>query len=100
MLDENNRVSCFQLLDRHGFRHQLLILVEELAELEKEACKMLRAGFVTGACTEEFAEELADVVVMIEQAKIMFSITDEEINMRARNKLMRALARGEKNENL
>ena len=91
MLDVNNREMCVMLVDRFGKKLQLTIAIEEMSELTKEICKMLRGGGLE--CTEGFKEELADVLVMMEQCRIMFGISYYEINERAKNKLERAMRR-------
>lgn len=55
-----------------GDRKQMIVAIEELAECQKEICKILRGG-------ENFshlAEEIADATIMLEQMRIMFSIND------------------------
>ena len=53
---------------------QLIVLVEECAELIKAVNKLLRAGYTGGWTMEhvdDIAEEAADVLIMIEQLKVM-----------------------------
>jgi hypothetical protein len=52
---------------------QMTVAVEELAECQKEICKILRGG-------ENFphlAEEIADATIMLEQMRIMFNINEQ-----------------------
>ena len=57
-----------------GF-HNIIIVVEELAELTKELTKALRnKGDITG-----ILEELADVSLGIDYVKEVFNITDKEL---------------------
>lgn len=53
---------------RYGENAQMIIAMEEMAELTKELSKFLR-----GAHNEDaIAEEIADVRIMLEQLEIMF----------------------------
>ena len=57
----------------YGDRAQMIVAVEELAECQKEICKILRGS-------EDFsylAEEVADATIMLEQIRLMFGINDE-----------------------
>ena len=51
----------------------MTVAMEELAECQKEICKILRGG-------ENFphlAEEIADATIMLEQLRIMFNINEQ-----------------------
>lgn len=53
---------------RYGEKAQMIIAMEEMAELTKELSKFLR-----GAHNEDaIAEEIADVRIMLDQIEIMF----------------------------
>lgn len=53
---------------RYGEKAQMIIAMEEMAELTKELSKFLR-----GAHNEDaIAEEIADVRIMLDQLEIMF----------------------------
>lgn len=55
-------------IERYGNTYQLIISMEEMAELTKELSKFLR-----GAHNEDaIAEEIADVRIMLDQLEIMF----------------------------
>jgi hypothetical protein len=56
----------------YGKDAQITMVFEEMAELQKELCKVLRGKKVTG----NIAEEIADVEIMLEQMKILFEIED------------------------
>ena len=87
ILNQENQEKCRKLLDRYGYRPQLMMLIEECSELIKAVCKMFRNGTCASAPSENFLEEMADVAVMFEQACMMFNITAAEINKRAKEKL-------------
>ena len=86
MLNKENRHRCTKVIDVYPKQHQMLMLMEELAELVQATSKYLRYGE-----TEPFLEEFADVEVMLEQMRQMYHIDAEEINKRAEKKLWRAL---------
>lgn len=70
--DERRRVYTKALV-AYGDRMQMTVAVEELAECQKEICKILRGG-------ENFphlAEEIADATIMLEQLRIMFNINEQ-----------------------
>ena len=86
MLNKENKHRCSKVIDIYPRKHQLMILMEELAELIQATSKLLRYGDM-----EPFLEEYADVAVMMEQARQLYHIDDKEINKRAGKKLFRAL---------
>lgn len=53
---------------RYGEKAQMIIAMEEMAELTKELSKFLRGAHNEGA----IAEEIADVRIMLDQLEIMF----------------------------
>ena len=86
MLNKENKHKCTKVIDIYPREHQLMILMEELAELIQATSKLLRYDDM-----EPFLEEYADVAVMMEQARQLYHIDDKEINKRAGKKLFRAL---------
>ncbi len=85
-LNKENRERCGKIIKIYPKEHQLLLAMEELAELTQAISKYLRYGD-----TEPLMEEYADVEIMLEQLKQMLQIDDNEINKRADKKLWRAL---------
>ncbi len=68
----------------YGASQQLVVALEEMAELQKELCKHLR-----GFCPKtDIAEEVADVQIMLEQIELYFNIS-EEIKEYRQKKLIR-----------
>lgn len=59
-------------VDTWGAEAQAKMLLEEMAELQKEICKAWRGRDNTA----EIAEEVADVEIMLEQIKLIFEIRD------------------------
>ena len=62
----------------YGKQSQLVMAMEEMSELTKELSKNLRGADNSKA----LAEEIADVEIMLEQLKLMFSIRDEVTQQR------------------
>lgn len=70
---EDRKKVYAKALIAYGDRMQMTVAVEELAECQKEICKILRGG-------ENFphlAEEIADATIMLEQLRIMFNINEQ-----------------------
>lgn len=59
------------LINHYGTLNQKLIAIEEMAELQKAIVKTIRQNSKEN--TEAIIEEIADVQVMLEQLKMIFS---------------------------
>lgn len=57
-----------QLIKTLGSKHQILIAVEELSELQKELIKYLR----NKDNQDHISEEMADVYIMLYQLRLIF----------------------------
>lgn len=55
--------------------HQIIVAIEELSELQKELCKVLREE---GSYANTL-EEIVDTIIMLEQMILYFGITEEEL---------------------
>lgn len=53
-----------------GHEAQITMVFEEMSELQKELCKMLRGK----DNVQEIAEEIADVEIMLDQMKMLFNV--------------------------
>lgn len=87
------REICRNAVLRYGTLSQLVVAMEECAELQKECAKSyryLRYGFPDEqelgnkylkevALQEHLAEEIADVEIMLMQLKVMFNL-DYDVN--------------------
>lgn len=62
-------------INGYGKLLQTFVLFEEMAELQKEVCKVFRGEENLSHCEEE----MADVYIMLEQLKIMFNLKEENI---------------------
>ncbi len=63
---------CQRAVKAYGKDHQLIICMEEMAELTKELSKNLRGH----NNLQEIAEEVADVEIMLEQVKLLFDLKE------------------------
>ena len=95
MLNQENREKCRRVLNRYGYRPQMLMVIEECSELQKSTCKMLRNGTTATAPSDNFKEEIVDVIVMVTQAVLMANLSVGEINAMAQAKLDRVLKKAE-----
>ena len=69
-----------QALDTYGAEAQTLVAFEEVAELEKELCKHARGRNNRDA----IAEEIADVLIMLEQMMLLHDCKDAVADFRLR----------------
>ena len=77
------------LIDHYGHESQKMMLLEEMAELQKEICKEFRGELNKEANTEE----VADVLIMLEQVQMMYDISDIKLLEITSEKLVRQLRR-------
>jgi NTP pyrophosphatase (non-canonical NTP hydrolase) len=77
-----------EAIRKWGIEAQVIMAVEEMSELTKALCKWRRTGSLTKALKEQVADEIADVHIMLEQLKILFSI-DAEVGVARMAKLKR-----------
>ena len=92
MLNKENQDLCWQVLSKYGCEHQMGMVIEECAELQKAVCKIQRDdGHITDEHDENLREELVDVQVMLQQMFLVLKMTEDEINHRSNGKLVRAL---------
>lgn len=62
-----------KLIQKYGCEAQIIVAIEELAELQKELTKWLRGK----GNIQNIAEEITDVRIMTEQLEYIFVCTDE-----------------------
>lgn len=60
-------------IEKYGAYAQSLMLMEEMAELQKEICKSYRGK----DNAEQIAEEIADVEIMLAQVKMIYSVAED-----------------------
>jgi len=80
-----NKDTLQKVIDKYGTTLQTTVAMEELAELIKEISKVIRGN----KNADGMIEEIADVLIMIEQLKLMYNISDEEIQSEINDKLYR-----------
>ena len=71
-------------IDQYGEALQLTVAIEEMAECQKELCKFIRGN----GNTDNLAEEVADVLIMMEQVMYIFGI-DDAVNRETNRKVER-----------
>lgn len=74
-----------EAIRHYGVNNQLIVSLEELAELQKEICKFLRGE----NNRDHLIEELVDTQIMIEQLIEIFEISRDEIFVNRMRKLKR-----------
>lgn len=85
---DNQESVYVKLIEKYKDK-QLIVAIEELSELQKELCKTLRGNINK----ENIIEELADVYIMLDQIKIYFSITSNEVKEMIDKKIERTKER-------
>lgn len=71
---------CTEAVEKYGHTLQLVVAIEEMAELTKELCKSIRTSIenrIAGV-----TEETANVEIMLEQLKIIYGNRAEVDDMR------------------
>lgn len=79
-------------IDLYGEKAQKLMAIEEMSELTKEICKDFR-GLLD---SEHLIEEMADVLITLEQLTIIYEISDVAIFNACYKKIERLKERLEK----
>ena len=59
-------------MKKWGDGAQMLVAIEEMAELQKELCKEFRGD----TSVQNIADEIADVTIMLEQLRLMFDCNE------------------------
>ena len=85
MLNELQKSVIENALDKWGSMSELVVTIEELSELQKEVTKQIR----NEGKMENLVEEMADVYIVMEYLKMIFTITDDDINREVEKKLNR-----------
>jgi hypothetical protein len=71
---EEDKELYKKLIQTYG-QTQMIVAIEELSELQKEVCKAFRNKYKK----DDMLGEIADVYIMLEQLKLYFSISDEDV---------------------
>lgn len=87
----NQRAIMAELISHYGKEPQKRMVLEEMAELQKEICKDMRGK----PNQEAITEEVADVLIMLEQVQMMYRIDETKLHEITNSKLRRQLKRME-----
>lgn len=79
-------------IDLYGEKAQKLMAIEEMSELTKEICKDFRGKLDR----EHLIEEMADVLIMLDQMLLMYKVSGEEVRLMRIKKVERLKERLEK----
>lgn len=77
--------KMMRVIDYHGTRLQKIVAIEEMSELTKEISKDLRDK----GDRDHIAEEMADVLLMLDELAIIYNITYTELSAIKHAKLNR-----------
>ena len=75
--NETTKEEMYKKLFEKYDTKQVIVAIEELSELQKELCKMLRNGNADNI--EHIKEEIADVSIMLDQLVYYFKIDKEDL---------------------
>lgn len=95
-MSEKRRKLLF-IIDKYGTKHQEDIAIEELSELQKAILKHRRKR--SKKRRKKVIDEIADVSVMLEQLKIIYSC-NKEVEERMDYKINRQIKRIKKKYNI
>ena len=92
MTTEERRALLDRAITAYGAPAQMDMAVEEMAELTKALCKIKRAqaGCEVTAAIGNVIEEMADVQIMLDQLRLIFARSTDEVE---EEKLRRLLGR-------
>ena len=89
---ENN----IAILNHYGINEQIPVWIEEMSELTKVLCKWLRNGKIPA---DDLKEEIADVVVCLDQLKYAIDYMEDEVMAHYKEKVNRQIQRIEEEKN-
>lgn len=69
-----SKEELIQVIKNYGIHSQTIMLFEEMSELQKEICKLYRKR----GTIDHVIEELADVVIMLEQLQLMLNLEEKK----------------------
>lgn len=92
MVNYEERAKVYdEAITTFGANMQLVVALEEMSEVQKEICKILRGN----GSVLHLAEEIADATIMLEQIRQIFGI-NEEVCQAMDRKVIRLRQRVEK----
>jgi hypothetical protein len=87
VLTEHEKQVYQKAIDKWGQALQLVMVLEETSELQKEVCKVIRGDRTIGRMSN-IAEEIADVELTLSNLKYMLNL-DENVSVMREYKLTR-----------
>ena len=88
-----NKLDVLEIIASGGYNIQSLIAMEECAELQKAISKVIRYGDKDKEIYDNLVEEMADVIICLEQLKMMYQITEDELQAMIERKHNRNMKR-------
>lgn len=88
-----NKQEVLETIIAGGYNIQSLIAMEECAELQKAISKLIRYGDENKENYDNLVEEMADVIICLEQLKMMYQVSDEELKTMIERKHNRNMKR-------
>ena len=88
-----NKQEVLETIIAGGYNIQSLIAMEECAELQKAISKLIRYGDEDKENYSNLVEEMADVIICLEQLKMMYQVTDDELKTMIERKHNRNMKR-------
>lgn len=67
------KLALENAIETYGAKHQMIVAIEELSELQKELCKHLRFS----GNRDNISEEIADVYIVLEQLILIFNNSED-----------------------
>ena len=92
-----------KIIEHYGVKAQIPVWIEEMSELTKALCKWSRIynkleGDIDSNLLNSLKEEIADVIVCIDQLRYMIQYDEQELMEQYKNKVERQLKRIEGEE--
>ena len=85
MIEQDILGTYRQAINTYGEKAQKLMAIEEMSELTKEICKDFRGKLDR----EHLVEEMADVIITLDQLMIIYEISGYEIRQMCERKIER-----------
>lgn len=87
-----------EIIKHYGFRSQITIWIEEMSELTKELCKVVRTydktkGNINEELLKSVKEEIADVTICLDQLKYSIGYFENDLMEDYKYKVDRQLKR-------
>lgn len=73
------KIVAKKMVEKYGYRKQVIKFIEESCELNKELCKILNGKTITGEVRESLFSEIDDVIITLEELKISVDYDDSRI---------------------